>query len=39
MGDRALAVWLGTGFYHFTAYSRENPNLTANMANTGTLDG
>lgn len=35
MGDRGLAVFLGTGFYHFTAYSSENANLNANMPNTG----
>jgi hypothetical protein len=26
MGDRALAIWVGVGYYHFTAYNKDNVN-------------
>jgi hypothetical protein len=27
MGDRALAIWVGAGYYHFTAYTPGNANI------------
>jgi hypothetical protein len=38
-GDRALAIWLGMGFYHFTSYTRDNNNLIKNIEYGLLLDG
>ena len=24
LGDRALAIWIGSGYYHFTTYNQVN---------------
>lgn len=37
--DRTLAIWVGTGFYHFTTYSNGNNNIMNNVKYGTKLDG
>ena len=39
MADRTLAMWVGVGFYHFTAYGNGNVNNVVNMNYDNLLDG
>jgi hypothetical protein len=39
MGDRTLAIWIGAGYYHFTAYSLKTANNIMNVEYENHLDG
>lgn len=38
-GDRTLAIWVGRGYYHFTAYTKGNNNVISNLNYDDNLDG
>lgn len=31
LGDRLLAIWQGSGYYHFTTNNDANPNVVQNL--------
>lgn len=39
VGDRALAIWVGTPFYHFTTSTPGNVNVIQNINYNNMLDG
>jgi len=39
VGDRALALWLGKGYYHFTTYNGGNPNVINNVNHPADIEG
>lgn len=41
MGDRALAIWVGAGYYHFTTYNQANnlPSINQNVDYGDQLEG
>lgn len=38
-GDRNLAIFVGRGYYHFSTYSRDQPNIFDNVDYNQQLDG
>jgi len=38
LGDRTLAIWQAQGYYHFTTFTTDNPNLMNNI-NYGDIEG
>lgn len=41
LGDRALAIWVGAGYYHFTTYNQANnlPSINQNVDYGDQLEG